>query len=236
MEKELSIFVDESGDFGNYSDTCPRYIVSLILHNQKYPISEQVKELDLLLQQNNFSERTIHTGPLIRREQSYKNTDLNERRKQFYILYNFARKINITYKCININKKIYNTELKINGIISKDLSSFIKDNYSYFSNFEKIIVYYDNGQNQLTNILLSVFTAIFGDKIEFRNITPCYKLFQVADLICTLSLLKYKIENNIPFSKSETLFFQSPKWLKKNYLKNISQKSFENVQKQVALQ
>ena len=138
MEKELSIFVDESGDFGNYSDTCPRYIVSLILHNQKYPISEQVKELDLLLQQNNFSERTIHTGPLIRREQSYKNTDLNERRKQFYILYNFARKINITYKCININKKIYNTELKINGIISKDLSSFIKEITHIFQILKKL--------------------------------------------------------------------------------------------------
>ena len=139
-------------------------------------------------------------------------------------------------KCINISKKIYNTELKINGAISKELSFFINDNYSYFSKFEKIIVYYDNGQAQLTNILLSVFTAIFADKIEFRNITPCYKLFQVADLICTLSLLKYKIENNIPFSKSETSFFQSPKWFKKNYLKNISKKSFENIQKQFILQ
>lgn len=31
--RELSVFCDESGDFGAYDHHCPYYIVSLVFHN-----------------------------------------------------------------------------------------------------------------------------------------------------------------------------------------------------------
>ena len=31
---ELSVFVDESGDFGEYDHHAPYYIISLVFHNQ----------------------------------------------------------------------------------------------------------------------------------------------------------------------------------------------------------
>ena len=34
MEKILSVFVDESGDFGKVNNASPYYIVTLVLHNQ----------------------------------------------------------------------------------------------------------------------------------------------------------------------------------------------------------
>ena len=33
-EKRLSVFIDESGDFGTYEVHAPYYLVSMILHNQ----------------------------------------------------------------------------------------------------------------------------------------------------------------------------------------------------------
>ena len=38
--KELSIFVDESGDFGNYAEHSSYYIVSLVMHDQTVDISK----------------------------------------------------------------------------------------------------------------------------------------------------------------------------------------------------
>lgn len=53
-----------------------------------------------------------------------------------------------------------------------------------------------------------------------------YRLFQVADMICTFELLKLKIENN-SFSKSERIFFGSLNDLKRNYLKIVKRKEID---------
>ena len=44
--KELSIFVDESGDFGEYSTHSPYYAIALVLHDQGINLSNAIKVLD----------------------------------------------------------------------------------------------------------------------------------------------------------------------------------------------
>ena len=46
MYKRLSAFIDESGDFGPYKNHFPYYIVTMILHDQKIDISDNIKSLD----------------------------------------------------------------------------------------------------------------------------------------------------------------------------------------------
>lgn len=104
--------------------------------------------------------------------------------------------------------------------LSKAISGILRDNYDYFESFDRIIIYYDNGQIELTKILTTLFSA-FLYNVEFRKVTPVdYKLFQVADLVCTLELLETK---NL-FTKSEQEFFHSIRDFKKNYYKPISKK------------
>ena len=43
--KELSVFVDESGDFGEYEKHAPYYIITMILHDQSGDISEKNSKL-----------------------------------------------------------------------------------------------------------------------------------------------------------------------------------------------
>lgn len=44
--KELSIFIDESGDWGEYEKHCPYYIVTMVMHDQSKDIEKEVRHLE----------------------------------------------------------------------------------------------------------------------------------------------------------------------------------------------
>ena len=63
--------------------------------------------------------------------------------------------------------------------------------------------------------------------MEFRKAYPAdYRLFQVADLFCTLELIARKRVANT-LSKSEQLFFGSARDLKKNYLRPMERLRYQ---------
>lgn len=66
--KELSIFIDESGDFGAYSPHSPYYIITMLFHNQNLSIETEIQHLEKELNYLNLSNHCIHTGPIIRKE------------------------------------------------------------------------------------------------------------------------------------------------------------------------
>lgn len=72
-EKILSVFIDESGDFGPYELHAPYYLVAMILHDQDTDISENIKSFETHLSNLGYRHHAIHTGPLIRRESIYSN-------------------------------------------------------------------------------------------------------------------------------------------------------------------
>ena len=79
--RTLSIFVDESGDFGAYSPHSPYYIIAMIFHEQDKGISTSIAHLDNALRNRGYDEDfVIHTEPLIRREESCKFMPPTERR------------------------------------------------------------------------------------------------------------------------------------------------------------
>ena len=103
-KRTLSVFVDESGDFGSYEIHAPYYLVSLILHDQRIDISEEIKLFNSHLLYLRHECHAIHTGPLIRRESTYKNDLIEERKYLFNALFNFARKIPFYYFSVKIKK------------------------------------------------------------------------------------------------------------------------------------
>lgn len=224
MEK-LSIFVDESGDFGEYQPHSPYYIVSMVIHEQDVDISFQINRLNASLDYMNLPNHTIHTEPLIRREDNYKNMPPNERRRIFSLLYQFVLNCDIRYKVFLFQKKNYDSTLKLQGAMAREMDAFFKENLSYFQNFQEIVLYYDNGQHEL-NALLNLLLATNFNSYEVRKVLPNeYKLFQVADLICTVELLAQKIQTN-DFTRSEKLIFHTKRDFKKDFLRGIRLKSF----------
>lgn len=226
-DKTLSVFIDESGDFGVYDFHSPNYYVGMVFHEQSKDISENIKYLDFHVKKLGYEEHAIHTGPIIRREGFYVNDLMEQRKSLFNALYHFARKLDIHYICPKIKKSECRNEeqdeIVMAGRMSKTISDELKAHNGYFSQFDSIIVYYDNGQIELNKILVSVFNTIFTN-VEFRRIRPVdYKLCQVADLVCTLEMISDKAETN-NLSKSETEFFGTSRDFCKNIYKNFSKK------------
>lgn len=224
--KELSIFVDESGDFGEYEQHAPYYIISMVFHDQSNDISSNINTLNNTLKQIGYGdEQAIHTEPLIRREPPYQYFQPNERRAIFSKLYYFTLNCDIKYKSFVFRKAEYENGFKLEARMARDLSQFIRENLEYFQSFEKVILYYDNGQHELNRILNTVLATQLAD-YDVRKVIPNeYRLFQVADLICTLELLKTKIEHG-KLSNSEERIFHSKRDLKKDFLKGIQKKEF----------
>lgn len=215
----LSIFIDESGDFGKFALHCPYYIVSIIFHEQTKNISEQVNILNEHLEELGYKHHTIHTAPLIRKEGDYKNIDIKTRYKIFSKLFYFLKNVDVKFSNLVVRKKQTGKQEEIENQLSIQLSELLKNNLAYFLRFSEIIVYYDNGQIQLSKILETIFKNNLGDCIEFRQVMPSnYKLFQAADLICTLTLLKTKLQNTKKLTKYENVFFRGKNNLKKNFL------------------
>lgn len=226
---ELSIFVDESGDFGAYESHAPFYLFTLVFHDQSQSIQDQISYLEQGLADVGFEvKHCFHAGPIIRREEDYQNLSITERRKCLNRILTFAKNCEISYITFWVEKKHMSDSLGLTVALSKQLSAFIREEYSFFAQFDKIIIYYDNGQVELNKVLASIFIVMLP-QAEFRKVLPAdYRLFQVADLFCTLELICLKEERHI-VSKSEETFFGSMRDMRKNYLKPMYKKRYKEL-------
>ena len=57
---ELSIFVDESGDFGEYDFHAPFYISSMVIHDQSIDIEEDLLKLEREMENIGWP-KTLHS-------------------------------------------------------------------------------------------------------------------------------------------------------------------------------
>ena len=105
IKRELSIFIDENGDWGSYDFHSPYYIVTMIFHDQRNGITDQIDHLDKELKKLGIEDHCIHTGPIIRKEENYKYMTVEERRKIFNRMVAFIKTCGIEFKCFSIEKK-----------------------------------------------------------------------------------------------------------------------------------
>ena len=71
-DKDISVFVDESGSFAPDSNSSRYYLICLVLHDQAADISESVSILEDSLDAMGLGRNhCIHAGPLVRREKEY---------------------------------------------------------------------------------------------------------------------------------------------------------------------
>lgn len=225
--KELSIFIDESGDFGRYDPTSPYYLFSLVFHEQQNDISAELESLEAQLSIAGFKRHCIHAGPIIRSEGEYRFLDIKERQKILMKLMVFIRKANLKYSVIFAEKKHIDDTVLLSAELSKKLGAFLRNHLEWFNKFDSIKIYYDNGQTRLTHLIVSCFSTILGDVVNFKKVQPIdYRLFQVADLICTLMLTQKKLEVG-NWSRSEKNFFGNPKIFKNKYIDTLKSRELK---------
>ena len=226
MKKRLSIFVDESGDFGFKGDASSLYIVSLVFHDQSQPLEVPLQYLNNRLIELGLSlDHCVHTAPLIRNDNEYSWATTKQRQSILFAMRQFLRHSPTTNKTFVFQKSHFNNEDKLAARIARDLGAFLKENLRYFQEYESRVLYYDNGQSELGRILNTSLNAHLDVEIK-REVKPGnYRLFQLTDFICTLELMFIK-EQNHALSKKEAEFFSSNKLLKQ-LEEEIRRKSFE---------
>ena len=221
--KERSVFIDESGDFGEIKERPAYYLVTFVFHNQDNGIEEQVSKLEESVRGSGFDVEYIHTGPVIRREEVFARYSIDERRKLLYKMLNFVNRCPISYLTVIVDRREATDKIALSGRLAKAINRAMSEHIGFFSDFDKIIMYYDNGQIELSAILNAVFSILFSN-VEFRKAEPQkYRLLQAADFICSMELLRIKRDEK-RLSKSEEHFFYKTQELKKTFLKSVEKK------------
>ena len=200
----------------------------MVFHDQSKDIRQDIIKLDRELKNLGYNNPVIHTEPLIRKEEDYTNMQPNERRAILSRFFFFTLHADISFKTFFYDKREFDTILKLEARMARDLSQFLRSNLEYMQSFDHVILYYDNGQRELTRIL-NIALATELSNYDVRRVFPWeYKLFQVADLICTLKLTEKKVERQ-GMSRSEQYIFYSKRDLYKDFLKPISRKEWDSI-------
>lgn len=124
--KELSIFIDESGDFGEITERPAYYLVTMVFHNQSLDIIQNIEKLEQSMRSAGFKEEYIHTGPVIRREDVFSNYTIAERRKLLYKMLNFYNSCDIFHETVIINRKEAIDKLALSGKLAKGITDMIR--------------------------------------------------------------------------------------------------------------
>ncbi|WEV67399.1 DUF3800 domain-containing protein [Bifidobacterium sp. ESL0769] len=235
MQRELSIFIDESGNEdlpqGVRLFTNAHYIVALVFHDQAININPYITKLEESIDTLSGiapveASWAIHSAPLIRGDEIFNQIAMKRRRQLFDAMLNFMHccgLAGVKARSINVDKRLYCSTPKggsnylnknaIRDAVANHLTNFIRENREYFSNFQQIKIYYDFGQRNLGSIIHDVFEQELSASIVLfkAHVKPeNYKLFQAADMVCTLSLLNLKLSENL-LTNSDKTFFKGKK-------------------------
>lgn len=188
-EKTLTIYCDESGDFGTFDEKSPVYCMSLIMFSSEDDATPYLSEFHRRYHSKPGGDSPFHAGPIIRGEDPYRERTRGERLELFDIAFDLALSSPISA----INLCVKKEETDVVGALAKQLTSAIFSHLDYLRSFNQIVFVYDNGQIQLKTMLAVIFNAYF---LNFKMILALQSeqpLLQVADLMVTLTLLDYKV-------------------------------------------
>lgn len=225
-EKAISVFVDESGSFERDEVSSRFYLICFVMHDQSADLSSLIENIESQLESRALDARhCVHAGPLIRREGPYAKLRREDRQAIFRSMMAFIRKSDISYRCFLVDKHFDDGDSAVHDKLLQDITRFLLDNVARFASYDKLKIYYDNGQAQVKSLLKEAF-AIFSSIAEFvPNVQPeSYRLFQSADLICTVELVAAKIAS-CGMSMSESRFFGDRREFLRNILKPIRRKA-----------
>ena len=221
--KRLNIFIDETGEFGFGKGASELYGVSFTFHEHCDDIMPELMKLNERLKRIGYTNM-IHMADLIMKREDYKNFDIDKRKSIFNAIYNFSRKIPVKYQTIIIDKKYTDNARVLRQQLSIEINKMIKENEAYFEKFDKIVMYYDNGQETLGTILDSIFLRFggFEHRVEFDHKEK--RLFQVSDMLTYIDKYDYKYKNKMQFTRGEKYFFTTEDIRK--ILKELNKKRF----------
>lgn len=221
--KELSIFIDESGDVGCVSNF---YLVGLVFHEQQFDISENMHRYELAIAEHGLDQTPFHFNPLINGNDDYRWKSIQRRKEHLHAFVTFFEHLPITQAVFVYDKKKAKGHKKLASVIEKDLKVFLFDHLSYMQQFDVVKIYYDGGQSIVTKaVRQAIASCISKEAIVYKDaVAHRYRLSQVADYVCGIELTRLKFEQHLE-TKTDVAFFGACGNFKKNFLKKLRKKA-----------
>ena len=95
MPSVLSIFADESGEWGKRSEY---YLITLVFHDQSKDISLALERYRQSLADYGLPDVPFHAGPLLTGHDAYEGMSLSERKRLLGLFVIMTRRLPITYR------------------------------------------------------------------------------------------------------------------------------------------
>lgn len=203
----MNIFIDESGDFGFTSGSSELYGVSFTIHDSNDSIVDELEYLKNRLTKANYNGM-IHLADLVAKRGEYFQFKLEQRKDIFWAIFNFSKRVKVKIHTIIVDKRFKNSKAQLNRELATEINKLFNLLNSYMNEFEKVVVYYDNGQEALGAIIDALL--INKNNVEHRiNFNHKEKrLFQVSDMLTFIDKIDYKYHHKIPITKAERYFFK----------------------------
>lgn len=221
----LSIFVDESGNFGDARDLARYCLVTFVLHDQRHDISQAISNLDRANYALGIDPETFqfHSMPLIRQDDEYAAMTRSLRGRILDRMLTFVRNVPFTYHFFCVDTDFVNTSEQVFAKLKQQMEDFILAHETIFRSVDCVKVYYDAGQKAISRLLEETIGSLLECSVDFAQGARQgkYKLLQVADLVCTVELINRRLEDGLPFSRSEKRFFGGVRNFKRNLLKKV---------------
>lgn len=220
--RELSIFIDESGDVGRVSDF---YLVALVFHEQQHGIEENVLLYERALATKRLDIMPFHFNPLINGNDEYRWKSIQMRKEHLHVFRTFVEHLPVAQAVFIYDKKKAGGHEGLASAIEKDLKVFLFDHLSYLQQFDVVIIYYDGGQSVVTEAVhQAIASCISREAIVYKDaIAGRYRLSQVADYVCGIELTRLKFERHME-TKTDVTFFGAYGNFKKNFLRKLRKK------------
>ena len=201
IKRRLNIFIDESGDFGFVDGSSELYGVSFTIHESDDSISNDLEYLNNRLKKAQY-DGMIHLADLVAKRGDYSHFDLEQRKDIFWSIFYFSKRVKVKIHTVIIDKRFKNNKAQLNRELALEISNFFDSINDYMNEFEKVVVYYDNGQEALGAIITKNNVE---HRIEFDHKEK--RLFQVSDMLTFVDKIVYKHNHNMPLTKAEKYFF-----------------------------
>lgn len=223
--KSIEIFIDESGDFGQFDRKCPYYIVTLVRHYSDEPVITHIGDLEYRLSMIGFENMPIHTSPAIRGEDVYFGIDLATRRKILSCFSFFLRKCPLAYKTIVVEKKPHMGIDELSCALSDSIDRFLASvDATLPSGDGAVSVVYDRGQPQLAKILTDSFNRRALCVRHLKSLPVYARLFQAADFACTIERISLRLSSGVGFVRPELIFFGTERRFRRDWLLPLRKK------------
>lgn len=140
---EISLFADESGESGTESKY---YLMTLVFHEQNDSIFQSILLYENDIRSKGLSDIPLHTSPLMNGHDEYVGMDIQERKCLLQSFFIMLQHLPVKYHTFSYRKSEFFDNAALGTRIRRDIVNLIFDNLDYLQAFDRVKVYYDDGQ------------------------------------------------------------------------------------------